>query len=82
MATLKERVDKHDREIAAIKKLLMQGMRLLVDGERRSREEHAKIRQDIRRLEASQERTDKALQVLIGSLKRGGNGHAKGVDVQ
>ena len=36
MATLKERVDKHDREIAAIRKLIHTGMTLFVKAE----EEH------------------------------------------
>ncbi len=31
MAKTKERLDKHDREIAAIRTLLKQGMRLVVD---------------------------------------------------
>ncbi len=31
MAATKERLDKHDKQIAAIRKLLKQGMRLLVE---------------------------------------------------
>lgn len=65
MATLKDRVDKHDREIAAIRKLIQAGMKLLVENEKH-----------IRRLEASQRETDRQLQLFIASLNRGnGNGH-------
>ena len=70
-ATTKERLDKHDREIAAIRKLILEGMRLTVD-----------TRKDLRtlatrqiKLEAAQEQTDKTLRDFIASLRHGGNGH-------
>lgn len=67
MPTVKERLDKHDREIAAIKKLIQAGMKLLVENEKH-----------IGRLEASQRETDRQLQLFIASLNRGnGNGHKK-----
>ena len=65
MATLEERVDKHDREIAAIRKLLQAGMKMLVRNE-----------DSIRKLTASQKETDRQLKKLIRSLEGGeGNGH-------
>jgi len=68
MATLKERVDEHDREIAAIRKLLLTGMKMLV-----------RLEQSQKRLEAAQKETDRMLKELIRSLGRngGGNGHRK-----
>ena len=66
MATTKERLDKHDREIRAIRALLHQGMRML------TRTDAA-----LERLTAAQERTDASLKAFIDSLKRGGNGHTK-----
>jgi hypothetical protein len=71
--TSKERLDKHDRQIAAIRTLLQEGMRMLVD-----------TRRDIRALAASQMKTDASLRALISALRRGGgNGHSKAkVDLQ
>jgi hypothetical protein len=68
MATLKERVDEHDREIAAIRKLLLTGMKMLV-----------RLEQSQKRLEAAQKETDRMLKDLIRSLGRngGGNGHRR-----
>ena len=57
MATLKERVDEHDREIAAIRKLLLTGMKMLV-----------RLEQSQKRLEAAQKETDRMLKELIRSL--------------
>jgi Xaa-Pro aminopeptidase len=64
MATFKERVDKHDREIAAIRKLIHTGMKMLV-----------KLGEEVRELAASQRETDRQLQAFIRSLRRGSNGH-------
>jgi cell division protein ZapA (FtsZ GTPase activity inhibitor) len=50
---------KHDREIAAIRKLILTGMRL------------------VNKTAATQARTEKNLEALINSLRRGSNGHAK-----
>lgn len=71
MATLKERVDKHDREIAAIRQLIRTGMKMFVKAE----EEHAAFRKELRELRASQRETDRQLQAFIRSLRHGGNGH-------
>jgi Xaa-Pro aminopeptidase len=65
MAALKERVDKHDREIAAIRKLIHTGMKMLV-----------KLEEEVRELTASQRETDRQLQAFIRSLRRGANVHA------
>jgi Xaa-Pro aminopeptidase len=64
VATLKARVDKHDREIAAIRKLIHTGMKMLV-----------KLEEEVRELAASQRETDRQLQAFIRSLRRGSNGH-------
>lgn len=71
--TTKEHLDRHDREIAAIRKLVLTGMKMLnglIESQRRLEASH-------RRLEASQRETDRQLQILIRSLQRGGNGHSK-----
>ncbi len=68
-----QRLDKHDREIAAIKTLLKQGMRLLVEVQQSQKE----IQQTVKELAEAQKNTDASLQAFIDSLKRGGNGHSK-----
>ena len=73
MATLKERVDRHDREIAAIRKLIHAGMKMIV----KSEEERRAMRAELRELAASQRETDRQLQALIRSLRGGGNGHTR-----
>jgi hypothetical protein len=74
MAATTERLDKDDRQIAAIRDLMREGVRLMVE-----------TRKDLRtlagrqlKLEAAQERTDKTLRDFISSMRHGGNGHAKG----
>jgi hypothetical protein len=70
MPTLKERVDKHDREIAAIKKLLHTGMKILV-----------RIEDRVDKLAAAQQETDRQLRALEATVDRfirsmhGGNGN-------
>jgi hypothetical protein len=71
--TVKERVDKHDREIAAIRKLLHSGMKMLVKLE----EMQAETRKDLKELAAAQLLTEKKLQTLIDSLTRARNGHGE-----
>ncbi len=71
---LEARVAQHDREIAAIRKLILQGMKMLVENGTQ-----------IKALAAAQRDTDKKLDALtktedrfIRSLERGGsNGHDK-----
>jgi hypothetical protein len=67
----KGRLDKHDRQIAAIRELIHEGMRLAID-----------TRKDIRARAAmqkatatAQKNTDASLKALIESLRGGGNGH-------
>jgi len=69
-----ERLDKHDRQIAAIRALIQEGMRLVID-----------TRKDMRTLiamqketAAAQKNTDASLKALIDSLRGGGNGHTNG----
>ena len=61
-----ERLDNHDRQIASIRELVQEGMRLVVQS-----------RKDIRSLAAAQKRTDASLHALIDSMRIGGNGHTK-----
>jgi hypothetical protein len=56
MTTLKERVDIHDREIAAIRKLIHTGMKLFV-----------KLEEEVRELTASRRETDRQLRAFIRS---------------
>ena len=74
MPTLKERVDKHDREIAAIRKLLMTGMKMLVRIEGRIDAlvaDQAALKKEVRGLTTTVDR-------FIKSLERGGgNGRGK-----
>jgi hypothetical protein len=71
---LEARVTQHDREIAAIRKLILQGMKMLVENGTQ-----------IKALAAAQRYTDKKLDALaktvdrfIRSLERSGsNGHGK-----
>jgi len=82
--TLAQRVSQHDREIGAIRKLLLAGMKMLnrVDQQldRLAGEQEA-MRKDLRELAAIQRQTAaegretrRDLQRLIRSLARGGNG--------
>jgi hypothetical protein len=73
MPSLKERADKHDREIAAIRKLIHTGMKMFVKAE----EEHAVFRKELRELAAQQRATARELEAFIRSLRRGSNGHTK-----
>ena len=61
-----ERLDKHDRQIASIRELVQEGMRLVVQS-----------RKDIRSLAAAQKRTDASLHALIDSMRSAGNGHTR-----
>ena len=71
MATLKERVDTHDREIAAIRKLVLTGMKMLTRLESRVDklgDKIDRIADKVDRLADSQLKTDQLLQDLIRSL--------------
>ena len=64
--TTKERLTLHDRQIAAIRSLVQKGMRLVVD-----------TRKDLRKLAATEQRTQEKLELLMDTLRRGPNGHSK-----
>lgn len=75
---LTEKVDKHDREIAAIRKLIHTGMKMFVKLEEAQitlQQEQIAFRKQLRELRASQRETDRQLQAFIRSLRRGSNGH-------
>jgi len=64
--TTQEKLAQHDRQIAAIRALVEQGMRLVVE-----------TRKDMRAMLKSQKRTEANLAELIAALGRGRNGDAK-----
>lgn len=67
LAKRDEQLSKHDREIAAIRKLILQGMKMLVENQRL-----------VKDVAAAQKRTEATLDRFIRSLERGGmNGHHK-----
>ena len=77
--TIKERVDRHDREIAAIRKLILTGMKMI----NRNAEQGAATRKELRDLAAAQKETEKSLKALMDTMRRGSNGHSKRkVDLQ
>ena len=78
--TVTRRLDQHDKQIAAIRDLVKEGIKMVVETRRVALE----TRKDLRKLAAiqlataeAQKRTDESLQALIGSLRGGGNGHTK-----
>ena len=78
--TVTERLDKHDRQIASMRDLVKEGMKMVVETRRLALE----TRRDLRELAAmqlatgeAQKRTDASLHALIDSLHGGGNGHSK-----
>ena len=56
--TTKDHLARHDREIAAIRSLILQGMRMIVTSQKEMRE-----------LRASQRETDRELKALIRSVE-------------
>ena len=64
--TTKEHLTLHDKQIAAIRGLVQEGMRLVIE-----------TRKDMRALVASQKRTERNLETLVNTLGRGGNGKPK-----
>ena len=64
--TTKEHLTLHDKQIAAIRNLVQEGMRLVIE-----------TRKDIRALVASQQRTERNLETLVNTLGRSGNGKNK-----
>jgi len=77
--TAKQRMDQHDKQIAAIRNLVREGMRLMLE----TRRDIAETRKDMRALAAAQKKTDESLKALIDTMRGGGNGHGKRrVDLQ
>jgi hypothetical protein len=70
---LEARASQHDREIAAIRKLILTGMKMIAGMQATQRE----IQRDVKALAASQRETDRELKALIRSLRGGTNGHGK-----
>jgi len=69
--TVTERLDKHDKQIASIRDLVKEGIKMVVETRRLALE----TRRDLRELAAAQKRTDASLHALINSMRGGGNGH-------
>jgi hypothetical protein len=79
MGSFKERVERHDREIAAIRKLMVTGMKMIAKGE----QEHVVFRRGLRELRVLHRDTGRELKAFIRSLRVGANGHSKRrVDLQ
>jgi hypothetical protein len=83
MATLKERVDRHDREIAAIRKIILAGMRMVAKHDEYLLRLEADLvayreesRREMRELRAQQRATARELEAFIRSL-RGSNGRSR-----
>jgi hypothetical protein len=77
--TVESRLGEHDRQIAAIRKLMMAGMRMLSRTDTQINLLTGKIdalADDMRKLAAAQAATEKKLGSLIDTL-RGRNGHGK-----
>ena len=78
--TVTQRLDQHDKQIAVIRDLVKEGIKMVVETRRLTLETRRltlETRKDLRELAASQKRTDASLQALIESLRGGGNGHTK-----
>jgi hypothetical protein len=73
-----ERHDKHDREIAAIRKLVLQGTRMVSDYHQETRAYVRESRKEMRELREAQKRTEASLKAFIDTMRGVGNGHAKG----
>jgi hypothetical protein len=71
--TVTERLDRHDKQIASMRDLVKEGIKMVVETRRLALE----TRRDLRELAAAQKRTDASLHALIDSLQGGGNGHTK-----
>ena len=64
--TAKEDLSLHDRQIATIRSLIQEGMRLVIE-----------TRKDMRTILAMQKRNEEAIKQMIDS-RRATNGHTKG----
>lgn len=69
---------KHDRQIAAMQKLILTGMKMLSKHDQNLRElqtEGVAVRRELRLLAAQQRETSKTVDRFIRSMERGRNGH-------
>ena len=73
-ASTSERLDKHDREIAAIRLLAREGVHLMTE----TRKDLRSLAAVLRKSKAAQECMDTMLREFISSTIQGSNGHAKG----
>jgi len=77
--TLKQRVDQHDREIAAIRKLMLTGMKML----NRNQEQIHQLVAEGKRTDQRLRQLEESVKQFVDSMRRGGNGHTKRkVDLQ
>ncbi len=65
-----ERVDKFDRSLIGIRKLILLGAKTLVSSQKAAKVELREIREDIRELTAAQKRTDQKFERLVELLSR------------
>jgi hypothetical protein len=82
---LEARVSQHDREIAAIRKLILTGMKMIssiqtsqreiIASQREIQASHREIQRELKALAASQRETDRELKAFIRSLRGATNGH-------
>jgi hypothetical protein len=84
------RLNKLDRQVAAMQKLILTGMKMLVKNDRKHeqnflrlegaqfelRQQQIAMREELRLLAAEQRQTTKTLDRFIRSMERGSNGHA------
>ena len=78
--TVTDRLDKHDKQIATIRDLGKEFVKMVVEVRRLTLETRRlalETRKDLRELAAAQTRTEQSLHALIESMRTGGNGHTK-----
>jgi hypothetical protein len=84
--TTQERLSRHDREIAAIRKLILTGMKMIANlaaGQRELQASQRELQASQRKTDEQLRKTDGQLQDFIRSLRQATNGHAKRkVDLQ
>ena len=61
--TVKQRLDQHDKQVAAIRNLIHEGMRLMIE-----------TRKELRALTADHRKTEQSLKALIDTMRDGANG--------
>ncbi|HXA05534.1 MAG TPA: hypothetical protein VNY30_11880 [Bryobacteraceae bacterium] len=65
-----QRVDKFDRSLVGIRKLILLGAKTLASSQKAAKAELREIREDIRELTAAQKRTDQKFERLVELLSR------------